>query len=116
MDYIYKKNEKIKNDLDKLVVAIFYYSANSWTIAFCSNVVELVEKYKVLDDKEEFVQWTEFYEIPSYYPFLEVYLEKSLIPELMINNIILIDAIIGETNSDENLGFFFIKKQNDVYG
>ncbi|MFX1392677.1 MAG: hypothetical protein ACFFAH_03800 [Promethearchaeota archaeon] len=47
---------------------------------------------------------------------MQVYLEKNIISELMVNNIILIDAIIGETESGENLGFFFIKKENNVYG
>ena len=28
-------------------------------MAFCGNMIELVEKHKVLDEKENFVQWKE---------------------------------------------------------
>ena len=79
MDYIYKKNNKITSELDKLVVAMFYYSENTWTTYFCGNVLELVEKHKILSDKEEFIKWANFDGIPPNDPYLKVYIEKSLI-------------------------------------
>jgi len=85
-------------------------------MAFCGNVLELVEKHKVLDDKEEFLNWTEFGPVSSGNPNLQVYIEKSLIPELMEKDLILIDAIIGKTKSSKKIGLLFIRKENDVYG
>ena len=85
-------------------------------MAFCGNVIELVEMHKILDDKEEFIKWTEFDNIASVGANLQVYIEKSLINELMKNNLILIDALIGETKNSEKIGLLFIKKDNNVYG
>ena len=81
-------------------------------MAFCGNVIELVEMHKILDDKEEFINW----DISSISVNLQVYIEKSLINELMKNNFIVIDALIGETKNSEKIGLLFIKKENNVYG
>ena len=85
-------------------------------MAFCGNVIELVEMHKILDDKEEFIKWIEFDNISSVSANLQVYIEKSLINELLKNNLIVIDAIIGETKNSEKIGLLFIKKENNVYG
>ena len=47
-------------------------------MAFCGNVLELVEKYKVLEDYPEFIRWTEIEGQPN----VELYIEKDIIPEL----------------------------------
>ena len=116
LELIYEKNKNVAaNDLDKLVVAIFYYSGGSWTLSFCGNVLELVEKQKIHDDSE-FIQWTEFEEISLDYPNVEVYIEKELLPELNQKNLILIDAVIGKGGDGETFGLLFMKKEKDVYG
>ena len=81
-------------------------------MAFCGNVIELVEMHKILDDKEEFIKWTEFDNISS----IEVYIEKNELNELMKKNLIIIDAFVGETKDNEKIGLLFIKKENNVYG
>ena len=112
MDFIYEKNKSFKeNDLNKFVLAIFYYSGGNWTMAFCGNVLELVEKHKVLDDKEEFIQYDEIEGSPS----IEVFFENKIISEFMEKDLMLIDMAIGELNG-EQIGLLFIKKEKDVYG
>jgi hypothetical protein len=80
-------------------------------MAFCGNVIELVEKHKVIDEKEEFLQWKDIEGNPN----IEVYIENDLISEFEDKRIILIDVAIGELN-EEQIGLLFIKKQKDVYG
>ena len=80
-------------------------------MAFCGNVIELVEKYKVLDEKENFVLWKDIIDNPN----IEVYIENDLIQELAEKDIVLIDVAVGELNGDQ-IGLLFLKKQNDVYG
>ena len=80
-------------------------------MAFCGNVIELVEKYKVLDEKDDFIQWKEIEGNPN----IEVYIENDLVSEFMEKELILIDVAIGELNG-EQIGLLFIKKQEDVYG
>ena len=80
-------------------------------MAFCGNVIELVEKHKVLDEKENFLQWNEIIDNPN----IEVYIENDLMQELTQKTIVLIDVALGELNG-EQMGLLFLKKQNDVYG
>ena len=81
-------------------------------MSFCGNVLELVEKEKVLESYPEFVQWTEIDENID----IEVYMEKSIIPELEAMGLIVIDAIIS-TIKNEKVGLLFMKKlNNDTYG
>ena len=80
-------------------------------MAFCGNVLELVEKHKVVDDKEDFIQWKEIEGKPN----IDVYIENDLISEFMEKDLVLIDVAIGELNG-EQIGLLFIKKQKDVYG
>jgi hypothetical protein len=80
-------------------------------MAFCGNVVELVQKHKVLKDKTGFVKWDEFdedYEI-------EVYIENPLVPEFEQKPTMLIDAALGEVKG-KTVGMLFIKKESNVYG
>ena len=80
-------------------------------MAFCGDVLELVEKYKVLEDYPEFVLWNEVEGQPN----VEVYIEKDIIPEIEKKDLILIDAIVGEVNGKQ-MGMLFMKKTSNVYG
>ena len=80
-------------------------------MAFCGNVVELVEKFKIIEEKGDFIQWKEIMGDPQ----VEVYIETNLIPEFKELDLLLIDVAIGQING-EKIGMLFIKKQNDVYG
>ena len=80
-------------------------------MAFCGDVLELVEKYKVLEDYPEFVQWTEFEGAPN----VEVYVEKDIIPELEKKELILIDVIVGEVEGKQ-IGMLFMKKNSNTNG
>jgi hypothetical protein len=80
-------------------------------MAFCGNVVELVNLHKVLDEQENFSQWKEIEGNPN----IDVYIENDLILEFMEKEVILIDVAVGELNG-EQIGLLFIKKQKDVYG
>jgi len=75
-------------------------------MAFCGNVLELVEKHKVLDDDIEFVQWTTFRDDPD----VEVFIEKSILPELEQKDLIVIDVVIGDVNN-KKIGLLFITFQ-----
>jgi hypothetical protein len=80
-------------------------------MGFCGNVLELVEKYKVLEDYPEFMRWNKFEE----QPYVDVYIEKDIIPEIEKKNLILIDVVVGEVNGKQ-LGWLFMKKTSNVYG
>lgn len=80
-------------------------------MAFCGNVIELVEKHKILDEKENFIQWNEIIDKPN----IEVYIENELMQELTQKTILLIDVALGDLNG-EQMGLLFLKKQQDVYG
>ncbi|MFX0071393.1 MAG: hypothetical protein ACFFAO_09920 [Candidatus Hermodarchaeota archaeon] len=80
-------------------------------MAFCGNVVELVEKHKIYDDKEEFIEWTEFKDQSN----VKVFIENNILPELLEKDFILIDVAVGEVDGNK-VGLFFIKKREDVYG
>ena len=79
-------------------------------MAFCGNVLELVEKYKVLEDYPEFVRWTKFEGQPN----VELYIEKYIIPELEKKELILIDAVVKEENGKQ-FGMLFMKKTSNMY-
>lgn len=109
LEYIHEQQE---TNLNELVVALFYYSSSSWTMTFCGNVLELVEKHNVLDGYPEFIKWNDFEEDYD----LEVYMEKSIIPELKDQGLIVIDAILSEING-KKMGMLFMKRLNNkVYG
>ncbi len=75
-------------------------------------MLELVEKHKILDEEENFVKWTDFDEN---FEDVEVYIEKVVIPELIDQEFIIIDAAVGKLQNGEKFGMLFIKKDNDVY-
>ena len=81
-------------------------------MACCGNMLELVEKQKILDEEENFVKWTDFGEN---FEDVEVYIEKVIIPELIDQEFIIIDAAVGKLQNGEKFGMLFIKKDNDVY-
>ena len=80
-------------------------------MAFCGNVVELVKKFKIIEEKGDFIQWKEIMGDSQ----VEVYIETNLIPEFKNMDLLLIDVAIGQIDG-EKIGMLFIKKQNDVYG
>ena len=83
---------------------------------FCGNVVELVEEYKILDDAE-FVRLknTEIENQQIQSAYIEVYVEKEIIPELEKKPLTIIDVAVGEAGG-ERIGMLFIKKDSNVYG
>ncbi len=81
-------------------------------MSFCGNVLELVEKEKVLEGYPEFVKWEDIDEDVD----IEVYMEKSIIPELEEKGLVVIDAIISDIKG-KKVGLLFMKKlNNDTYG
>jgi len=80
-------------------------------MSFCGNVLELVKKYKIFDDKEEFIQWTDIENDPD----IEVYIEESIFAEIKADDLILIDAVFGEVNGKKT-AYMFMKKNKNVYG
>lgn len=78
-------------------------------MGFCGNVLELVEKYKVQEDYPEFVRWTEVEGQPN----VEVYIEKDIIPEIEMKELILIDVVLGEVNG-KPMGMLFMKKTSNL--
>ncbi len=71
-----------------------------------------MEKHKILNEEENFTKWTEFKE---YIYKIEVYIEKVIIPELINQQFILIDAAVGKLQNGQKFGLLFIKKENNVY-
>ena len=78
----------------------------------CGNILELVEKHKILSEAVNFTKWTEFEEN---FDKFEVYIEKVIIPELINQQLILIDAAVGKLQNGEKFGLLFIKKDDNVY-
>lgn len=112
LEYIYEQNSKPSvKDTHKLVVVIFEYSSSTWTMSFCGNVLELVEKYKVLEDKGQFILWTNIENNPG----IEVYIEEKILPEIEEDDLVFIDAIIADIKGEKS-AFLFIRKNKDVYG
>ena len=81
-------------------------------MAVCGNILELVEKHKILNEEENFVKWTDF---KGKIDKIEVYIEKEIIPELINQEFILIDAAVGKLQNGEKFGLLFIKKDDNVY-
>ena len=79
-------------------------------MAFCGNVIELIEKQKVIEDGD-FIEWTEI----DKNPIIDVFIEKNLLPELESKDKIFIDVAIGHIKSVK-IGMLFIKQSQDVYG
>ena len=112
MDYISEQQKQSlqEGSEDELVIAIFFHSASNWTIAFCGNVVELVNKQDVLDDGH-FIEFMDY----KHEPNIKVFIEDEIISELKSKEEVLIDVAIGEVY-DEKIAMLFIKKSNNVYG
>ncbi|MHA1274091.1 MAG: hypothetical protein ACTSQJ_15405 [Promethearchaeota archaeon] len=82
-------------------------------MSFCGNVLELIEKKKILDELNDFVHWKE---IENNFK-IDVYIEKSILPELINQDLIIIDAIVEELSNGKKVGMLFIKNTNpNVYG
>lgn len=85
-------------------------------MSFCGNVVELVEKRKVIEDYE-FIEWnnTNLQDINQTGLEIEVYIEKKVFSELEDKSLVIIDAAIGKIEGNK-VGMLFMKKDKDVYG
>ena len=113
IDYIYERNEIFSDsDPNKFVVVMFFHSGGSWTIDICGNILELVEKHKILNEEENFIKWTD---LKGGINKIEVYIEKDILPELINQKFILVDAAIGKLENGEKFGMLFIKKDDSVY-
>ncbi|MGQ4875115.1 MAG: hypothetical protein ACTSVV_17030 [Promethearchaeota archaeon] len=80
-------------------------------MTFCGNVLELIEREKIIESPFEFVKWSDIINNDG----IDVYIEKSIIPELDQKEEMIIDAAIGEING-KKIGMLFIKKDKNVYG
>jgi hypothetical protein len=85
-------------------------------MSFCGNFVEMVEKQKV-DKDFDFIAWsdTNLDDAKVKKAEIEVYIERSIIPELEEKSMVIIDAAKGEI-SNKTVGMLFIKKDSNVYG
>ncbi len=85
-------------------------------MSLCGNFVELVEKFKLLDD-DDFVQLkdTDIENEQLKAKHIEVYIEKLIIPELEEKPLTIVDAVVGEVKG-KKVGLLFIKKKSNVYG
>lgn len=81
-------------------------------MAVCGNMLELVEKHKILNEEKNFVKWTDF---EGNIDNIEVYIEKDIMPELINQQFILIDAAVGKLQNGEKFGLLYIKKDDNVY-
>jgi len=84
-------------------------------MSFCGNVLELVEKLKIIEDTSDFIQWNNIEGDPG----VEVFIEESILPELESETaeVLLIDAVVGTLPNGEKMGMLFLKNPNkDVYG
>ena len=116
LEFIHEQSAEFKRQgLDKPVVALFYYSTESWLMSFCGNVVELVEKDKVVNDMD-FFQWNDT-NIGNYHSEIEkveIYIEEKVLEELENKPMVIIDAVTKETK-DSKVGMLFMKKESNVY-
>ncbi len=85
-------------------------------MSLCGNFVELVEKFKLLDDND-FVKLkdTEIENEQFKVEHIEVYIEKLIIPELEEKPLTIVDVAVGEVKG-KKVGLLFIKKNSNVYG
>ena len=70
-----------------------------------------MEKYKVVEDLEDFVLWKEIENNPN----IEVFIEDKVVPELEQKEVVNIDAVVGESIHG-TVGMLFIKNQTNMYG
>ena len=85
-------------------------------MSLCGNFVELVEKFKLLDD-DDFVKLkdTEIENEQFKTELIEVYIEKLIIPELEEKPLTIVDVAVGEVKG-KKVGLLFIKKNANTYG
>ena len=85
-------------------------------MSLCGNFVELVEKYKLLDDND-FVKLkdTDIENEQLKAEHIEIYIEKDIIPELEEKPLTIVDAAVGEVKG-KKVGVLFIKKNSNLYG
>ena len=85
-------------------------------MSLCGNFVELVEKFKLLDDND-FVKLkdTEIENEQFKVEHIEVYIEKLIIPELEEKPLTIVDVAVGEVKG-KKVGLLFIKKNSNTYG
>jgi hypothetical protein len=85
-------------------------------MSFCGNVVELVEKHKVVNDMD-FILWndTNIENNNAEMDQVEIYIEEKILRELEIKPLIIIDAVTKETENFK-VGMLFMKKESNVYG
>ena len=85
-------------------------------MSLCGNFIELVEKFKLLDDddfvklKNADIENEQFKAV-----HIEVYIEKKIIPELEGKQLTILDAAVGEVKG-KKVGLLFIKKNSNIYG
>ncbi|MFX1387081.1 MAG: hypothetical protein ACFE9M_07700 [Promethearchaeota archaeon] len=85
-------------------------------MSFCGNIVELVEKYKVVKDLD-FILWNDT-NIGNYHSEIEkieIYIEEKVLEELENKPMVIIDAVTNKTK-DSKVGVLFMKKESNVYG
>ena len=82
----------------------------------CGNFVELVEKYKLLEDYD-FIKLrdTDIENEQFKNEHIDVYVENNIIPELEEKPLTIVDAAVGEVKG-KKVGVLFIKKNSNLYG
>ena len=85
-------------------------------MSLCGNFVELVEKFKLLDD-DDFIKLndTDIENEQFKAENIEVYIEKLIIPELEEKPLTIVDVAVGEVKG-KKVGLLFIKKNANTYG
>jgi len=85
-------------------------------MSLCGNFVELVEKFKLLDDDDfDKLKDTDIENEQFKTEHIEVYIEKTIIPELEEKPLTIVDVVVGEVKG-KKVGMLFIKKNSNVYG
>ena len=85
-------------------------------MSLCGNFVELVEKFRLLED-DDFIKLkdTDIENEQFKDEHIEVYIEKLIIPELEEKSLTIVDVAVGDVEG-KKVGFLFIKKNSNVYG
>jgi len=85
-------------------------------MSLCGNFVELVEKFRILED-DDFIKLkdTDIENEQFKDEHIEVYIEKLIIPELEEKSLTIVDVAVGDVEG-KKVGFLFIKKNSNVYG
>jgi hypothetical protein len=81
-------------------------------MSICGNFVELVERSKVFTDTDFERCFDTNLENNNE---IEIYIERTIIPELEEKSLIIIEAAIGNVESQE-VGMLFIKRNSNAYG